>query len=101
MSINHFYRRRFLNQRGHHAGAYLLASCGLDVFRRSGSEPSYSVDAELTVADCGRIVTLDFSAHSEASARNALHKSRQLRDALVDFTAALEATVEEWRAHQE
>ena len=32
-----------------------------------------------------------------SAARNALHKARQLRDVVVDFTAALESAVEDWR----
>ena len=60
MTTKRFYRRRFLNKRGFHAGAYVLASCEVDVFAPSGGDPTYTVDAELTVADCARITTLDF-----------------------------------------
>jgi hypothetical protein len=90
-----------LNRRGFHAGAYALASCEVEVLRIRGRNPSYSVDAELVVADCGRIAMLDFSAHSEASAENALHKARLRRDIVVDFTAALETAVEDWREQQD
>jgi hypothetical protein len=58
------------------------------------------VPLRVMVADCGRIATLDFCAHSEASAANSLHKARLLRDILVDFTAALESSVDDWRELQ-
>lgn len=97
MTTKRFYRRRFLNQRGFHAGAYVLADCRVETFRPRGGPPRYDVCADLTVADCGRIVTLEFGVHSESSARNALHKAKLLRDVIIDFTEALEAAVEEWR----
>ena len=31
MPLRPFYRRRFLNRRGFHAGAYVLAECSLDI----------------------------------------------------------------------
>ena len=93
-------RPSLLDGGGFHAGAYVLANCSLEVFWGDGQDPSCSVEAEVTVADCGRIATLDFCAHDEASAKNALHKAHQLRDAIADFTDALEATVKDWREHQ-
>ena len=95
MTTQRFYRRRFLNRRGFHAGAYVLANCQLEAFRVKGNPTSYSIDAELTIADCGRIATLDFCANSESEARNALHKARLLRDTIAEFTVALETAVEE------
>lgn len=96
MSTSRFYRRRFLNRRGHHAGAYVLADCQLDAYRPKDRPATYAVDAVLTVADCGRVATLDFAVHSEASARNALYKARLLRDVVVEFITALEAAGDEW-----
>lgn len=97
MSTTRFYRRRFLNRRGHHAGAYVLAECKVETYRRCGETAQHSVDADITVADCRHILTLDFCADDEASARNSLHKARLLRDVVVEFTATLEAAVAEWR----
>ncbi|MDN5852964.1 MAG: hypothetical protein L0K86_08970, partial [Actinomycetia bacterium] len=57
MSAPRFYRRRFLNKRGHHAGAYVIASIE---FERSYRDDGHDVvDACLTIADCGRVATLD------------------------------------------
>lgn len=86
MALKAFYRRRFLNRRGHHAGAYVIADCRVESYER-GRE----VGASLTIADCNRVAVLDFSFDSDAQARNALHKARLLRDVVVEFTAALEA----------
>jgi len=68
-----------------------------EVFRPAGGDAQYSIEASLTVADCGRIATLDFAVNDEAAARNALYKARLLRDVLDDFTAALETAVVDWR----
>src|SRR5262245_50952178 len=100
MTTKRFYRRRFLNRRGFHAGAYVVADCQMEAFRPKGGSPRYTIDAELAIADCGRIATLDFCVSSESGAANALHKARLLRDVMVDFTAALESAVADWRELQ-
>ena len=100
MTTKRFLRRRFLNRRGFHAGAYVLASCDIDEFRYRDEAPRYTVDADLTVADCGRVVSLDFCVGSENDARNALYKVRLLRDVVDDFAAALEGAIEDWRERQ-
>lgn len=101
MTTKRFYRRRFLNRRGFHAGAYVLADCRLEAFRPRNEPPRYSIDAELTIADCGRIAALDFSVNNAPAAQNALHKARLLRDIMIDFTAALEEAVENWHELRE
>lgn len=82
-----FHRRRFLNRRGHHAGAYVIADCSIEVWT-AGTH----VQAELTIADCSRIAMLDFShrADDRAAARNALYKAHSLKAVLDDFVVALE-----------
>lgn len=94
MAFRRFYRRTFLNLRGHHTGAYALA----DVVVEPGypaDEHDKRVSAQLSIADCGRVVTLDFDVDSPSSARNALHKARLLRDMTDRFTEALERAVQE------
>ncbi|MFP3714920.1 hypothetical protein [Puerhibacterium sp. TATVAM-FAB25] len=94
MVFRRFYRRAFLNRRGHHAGAYALAEIDLcEPFDES--DGSYRVDAVFTVADCSRVTTLDFQAHDAAQAANALHKARLLHAMLGDFVVALETAVAE------
>ena len=88
-----FYRRRFLNRRGYHAGAYVLADISL---ARSSDRQRVWLNADLTVADCGRIVTLDFDITGHRDVANALHKARLLRDVIVAFTDALEDGAKEW-----
>ncbi len=51
----------------------------------------------MTIADCARIASIDFNVYDEATASNALIKARVLRDVLVEFTAALESAVYDWR----
>jgi len=55
MSDTRFYRRRFLNKRGHHAGAYVIASVALD--RWPDSE--YCVDAFIDLALEGAVDDAD------------------------------------------
>jgi hypothetical protein len=93
MAFRRFYRRTFLNLRGHHAGAYALA----DITVEPGFDPDEQakrVSAGLSIADCGRVVSLEFDVDSSADARNALHKARLLRDVVNQFTDALERAVQ-------
>jgi hypothetical protein len=94
MASRRFHRRRFLNRRGYHAGAYVLAECRVLTHRRDGKTVR-EVDADLTIADCSRVVSLDLSAFNEADARNALHKARLLRAIVNEFADAFEDAVAE------
>ena len=58
--------------------------------RRSRHTPSTSIDAILTLADCRRVVDLDFDFHDRHSRANALHKARSLRAVVVAFADAVE-----------
>jgi hypothetical protein len=91
MVFRSFYRRTFLNLPGHHAGAYALAA--VDV--KPGYATGKRVNAGLSIADCGRVVHLEFDADCETTARNALHKAILLRDILDAFTEALEQAIRE------
>lgn len=92
MAFRRFYRRTFLNRRGHHAGAYALADFTVEP-GYTDDEQAKRVSAQLTIADCGRVVTLDLDADTPAEARNALHKARLLRDILDQSVDALERAV--------
>lgn len=90
-----FYRRTFLNRRGHHAGAYAIAEVRLT---RGTTQQAALIDACLTIADCHRVAMLDFHASERRDVANAVHKARVLRVVVVDFVAALEHAAEEWEA---
>jgi hypothetical protein len=90
--VRRFYRRSFLNRRGHHAGAYVIADVRVERDQRS---PRRWVIADLTIADCHRVAVLDFGVNDPQDAANALHKARLLRDVVAAFAEALEAAVEE------
>jgi hypothetical protein len=89
--MHSFYRRTFLNRRGHHAGAYVLADISVERDVRGEAW----IDAVLTVADCNRIANLDFTFSTPAARDNAVHKARLLRDVVVAFAAALEEAASE------
>lgn len=93
-STNRFYRRRFLNRRGHHGGAYVLADVTIEALD-AGEFPS--ICAHLAIADCGRVADLDFDVRNADEARNALVKVRRLREAVDDFALALEGVIAETR----
>lgn len=86
-----FYRRRFLNRRGFHAGAYVIADCSV----RTWDDGTY-VRAELSIADCADVAVLSFGheADDRAAARNALYKAHTLKAVLDDFVVALEEAQE-------
>lgn len=94
MSTRRMYRRRFLNRPRHHAGAYAIAEVNVYAGRKNSES---HVGAALTIADCTRIVELDFYATDEASATNALHKARLLREIVTEFVQAYERAIDEWR----
>ncbi|MBM7787075.1 hypothetical protein [Tenggerimyces flavus] len=86
------YRRRFLNRPRHHTGAHVIARVELVQYKKS---PWY-VDSSLRLADCYRVIELDFEIRNKTDVKNALHKAKLLRDLLDDFTKSLEDAVEQW-----
>lgn len=73
-----YYRRRFLNHPGREAGAYVLAGV------YEASRFNY-----LHIADCRRVVCLEFDSTSPRAHRNCLHKLDVLIQTLTEFRAAL------------
>jgi len=88
MAHDRMYVRRFLNEPGHHGGAYLLLSVP-DTESARGSYVESSVRFE--IADCARNVQLEFPLHDAAARRNSLLKARLLSSVLQDFERALSA----------
>lgn len=90
MATKPFYRRRFLNRRGHHAGAYVIAECGTETYRDFPELVAY-----LTIADCSRVVTLDLGGGTTAEISNSLRKAEQLRVVVEELCEALQSTAAE------
>jgi hypothetical protein len=85
--------RRFLNRKGFHSGGHVIAFVD-DTSRFTDDQLRHGtlwVDAEVTIADCNRSVTLDFSdvAGTAAERANALRKADILIETLTEFRAAL------------
>jgi hypothetical protein len=89
MASRTFYRRRFLNRRGHHGGAFVLADIHPEKYLSDGREV-HDISAFIAIADCSRVATIDFDVHTAADARNALHKAHLLLRVITDFVDALE-----------
>jgi hypothetical protein len=81
MSTNRFFDDVSRTAAGSTRGAYVLADCEIEVFRSTDGVERHTVDAELAIADCGRVASLDFCAKPP---HNALHKAYQLRDVVVE-----------------
>lgn len=86
------YVRKFLNSPGTHAGAYIIAkvtSCSQD--KKDGYiNRAY---CQLDLADCSRVISLDFGVGDPSS----LRKLDVLVDTLVRFREALVAAQDEYK----
>lgn len=80
-----FYSRKFLNLRGHHGGAYVLA-----VVQHTADDSPWS-DIILELADCSRRVALEFPLYSAADRRNSVRKARLIAEIAAQFADAVEA----------
>jgi len=85
-----FYRRQFLNSEEHGGGAFVEASIS-EVRERH-------LDATFTIADCSRVIDLDFGCYN-TGAENALLKVRRLLSVLKGFERALQEQLEIYRAN--
>jgi hypothetical protein len=86
-----YYCRRFLNLRGHHGGAYVLA-----VVEKLAKDDDAELWRELSIefADCSRRVAFDFPLQTAADRRNSVRKARLLAEVTRAFCEALEEEAE-------
>ena len=91
------YRSRdFLNLEGFNAGAHLITAVCAGTSTWQGHVREW-FDADLVIADCNRVVSLDFSANDVANRENALFKVRLLRDRVVAFAEVFEETLDRYQ----
>lgn len=94
-----YYRRTFLNKPRYESIGLVLA----DVVRRSqadSSRPYLTCDADLTIGDCSRQITLNFWANSTdslADIANIEYKSQLLRTVINDFLDVVDEQVADVR----
>ncbi|MFN2525530.1 MAG: hypothetical protein ABR505_04610 [Actinomycetota bacterium] len=81
--------RRFLNVLGYNAGAYILATVEDSSRYREGKHGWPYVDIDLTLGDCGRVVSFDFDLSARGSRRNSLRKIEIMIEVLSAFRDAL------------
>lgn len=86
--------RKFLNKPGHHAGAYVLAEVEDSTKHKKGKHGWPYVHVDLTLADCSRVVSLDFDLSTSRQRANSLHKIDLLVESLTQFRDALRAEVD-------
>lgn len=86
-----FKRRQFLNTEGEGGAAYIKAHVNeMQTYPDGGG----NVDAEFVIADCNRIVSLDFGAYGKDATSNIRQKITKFRRAVVAFEAALLAQLD-------
>ncbi len=85
----HYYCRRFLNLRGHHAGAYVLAV--VEALPNGVTDSRWAREISLELADCSRRVVFDFPLETARDRRNSLRKARLIAEIAAQFADALEA----------
>ena len=92
----HLKVRRFLNRPGHHRGAYIVARVpDVDSCRARGCLHTWCYDAVLDIADCSRVVQLDFDMETAVQRRNAIAKANLLVDVITQFRDALVVSAEQ------
>lgn len=92
MSDRAFYRRQFLNNEEQGGTAFVEGS--VDFVR--GKPEHKSLDAGLKIADCDRVVTLQFGIWSEEDATNIRQKINKFRRTVDAFATALIAQIDEY-----
>lgn len=83
--------RKFLNNRGYHAGAYVLAEVEDSTNHKKGKHGWPYVQVDLTLADCSRVVSFDFDLSTAGHRANSFHKIDLMIDTLIRFREALRA----------
>jgi hypothetical protein len=78
-----YYTRRWLNRPGYHAGAYVIGCIDASTIHEHTSSGS------LTIADCSRLIRLEFDTFSPDSRKNALYKTDVLIKTLTEMRAEL------------
>jgi hypothetical protein len=73
-----YYRRKFLNREGFHAGAYVLATV-----------KATTKYGQLRITDCDRTIDLECDVATPGQLRNTKHKLDVLIEALTSLRAAL------------
>ena len=95
-----YYKREFLNKEGYHSSAHIIAEVFKDEEESYDRGRPYHIgECELTLADCSRSVSFDFSLWTEDDIENTLEKARFLRNTINEFVDHVERQAEkakEW-----
>lgn len=97
MSEKIIYRtRKFLNKKGHHTGAYIIAEITrwISTYKSKKDKdkpvlPSASYDYVLSIADCSRIINLEFECNTKKNYENSIEKLGILIDVLNKFRSVM------------
>ena len=90
-----YYHREFLNPEDYGGSALIEA-----LVNKVRGDDLHSLDAEIKLGDCHRIVTLDFGIYAEGDRERVLEKVATLRHVLVEFEEALRAESRKWRPYK-
>jgi len=112
---NIFRVRKFLNNVGHHEGAFILAEIERSEYKgkknkKTGkTKPSIIYHSyTLKIADCSRIISLELDSDTKIDFKNSIHKLNILIDTLKQFkntmgeeNKKLEKLIKEGKARRE
>lgn len=94
--------RKFLNKIGYHTGAYIIAEIirYVSTYRSKKNKdklviPTVSQDYSITIADCSRIINLEFSSSTKGNYENSIKKLDLLIDTLKEFKDVMVTSYEE------
>lgn len=87
--------RKFLNSKGYHSTAAILASVEFDE-----GENYKSAWSTLSISDCSRKVSIDLSADNKTELKNTLEKLRILREG-IEFLEREIPKAYEWQKTKE
>jgi hypothetical protein len=91
---DHLFIRRFLNRPSHHRGAYIVARVPyMGPCRDKHCSHLFCADVVFDIADCSRVVHLEFDLDTASQRRNALAKANTLVEVTTRFRDALEVAV--------
>ena len=91
------YVREFLNL-PEHGSAFVLASAETRSGKHTRTGKDY-LDAELTLCDCHRQITLDLSLYGPEEVANVRHKSALLRRTVNDLLDQVDAAIATMDGH--
>ena len=82
----YFYKRAFLNRKGHHTTAHILGEVSV-----WGKDEHSSVEGSLSIADCSRQINISIDTYTKNDLNNSIRKLKIIRDTCDNIITSLES----------